>query len=255
MKMLEIPPYLSASEIARRIARRSGAPPRRAKLLSRLRRSGVPRASSGNRTRWLVSALPADLLAGLGVRAGAAPAAPVDPPPTATATSRPAEELSASEIAALAGCCRSNVMALARKHGTPYRMAPRRDALGRNRPVRVYDAARLPPSLANRCPGALPAPQASALEPVAEESEPPAPPPETVPCDCGAAVPADALLDCWQCGRAVCAECWARDRCRSCRKLSQARRRRDRARLARAAAALDANRALRGDCPAEEIHA
>ena len=81
--------------------------------------------------------------------------------------------------------------------------------------------------------------------------------PEPVSCACCGQRIADPeqALACGRCEEAVCARrgCMRGDKCRRCRRASRNWRYRNRAALARAAAALDASRAARGECPAAEL--
>ena len=81
--------------------------------------------------------------------------------------------------------------------------------------------------------------------------------PEPVSCACCGQRIADPeqALACGRCEEAVCARsgCMRGDKCRRCRKASRNWRYRNRVVLARAAAALDASRAARGECPAAEL--
>ena len=79
--------------------------------------------------------------------------------------------------------------------------------------------------------------------------------PESVSCACCGQRIADPerALACGRCDEAACARCMRGDKCRRCRKASSNWRYRNRAALARAAAALDASRAARGECPTAEL--
>ena len=80
---------------------------------------------------------------------------------------------------------------------------------------------------------------------------------DPVSCACCGKSIADPeqALACGRCDEAVCARsgCMRGDKCRRCRRASRNWRYRNRAALARAAAALDASRAARGECPAAEL--
>ena len=79
--------------------------------------------------------------------------------------------------------------------------------------------------------------------------------PEPVSCACCGKRIADPerALACGRCDEAACARCMRGDKCRRCRKAWSNWRYRNRAVLARAAAALDASRAARGECPVAEL--
>lgn len=71
---------------------------------------------------------------------------------------------------------------------------------------------------------------------------------EIEPCArCGKRLPADALCECGRCGKSACAGCLAGEYCHSCRRESNRWRRRNGPRLRKAAKALAASRAARGE--------
>ena len=222
--------FLTASEIFRRTGK---SYPKA--LRKRLRKLGVPHYAtpSGRMVYWRVDALPPDLKRDLGL--------PVDP----LLIPVPASEmpgLTAGEVASASGLSLCATVNRLRRAAIESREGRRADSLGRERPVKLYDPRDLPRVGLSAVSRPAPAAESEAGPSVLEACPP-----------CGERFDPETLLDCHACGKAVCARCFSRDRCRQCRARLHARRHRDRGRLARAAAALDANRAARGDCPVAEM--
>ena len=160
----------------------------------------------------------------------------IDPDPN------PEAEVTIDDIARALGIQVDSTRVKARREGWPRRIAPasasdERSRHGGRRRHFLYRVDALPAEVRHALAGL-------------GDSDP-------VSCACCGKSIADPeqALACGRCEEAVCARrgCMRGDKCRRCRRASRNWRYRNRAALARAAAALDASRAARGECPAAEL--